>query len=294
MLVLGFADYEAQARRLAQALSVAFRRVELHRFPDGESRVTLPTELSDHVVLCRSLNQPNDKLIELLLTAETARQAGVQRLTLVAPYLCYMRQDIPFHPGEAVSQRLVGRFLANLFDGVISIDAHLHRIARLDQVFPGIPAINRSAAPLLSQFLLQQAGQEHSLLVGPDRESAQWVEAIAQRAERDFIVATKRRLSDHRVEIRLPEQSYEDKKILLIDDMISTGNTLCQIAGELRAQGALSIDAIVTHALFDKQAEASMKQAGIENIWSTDSVSHPSNILYLDQLLAEALGDLDR
>ena len=129
-MLLGFSDYESQGRRLADALGMPFALVAIHRFPDGESKVTLPSPLPERVVLCRSLDAPNDKLIELMLCAETARAMGAKRVALVAPYLCYMRQDIAFHPGEAVSQKIVGKFLAGLFDAVITVDPHLHRIAR--------------------------------------------------------------------------------------------------------------------------------------------------------------------
>jgi ribose-phosphate pyrophosphokinase len=289
MLVLGFSEYETQGRRLAQALSLPYSTVEVHRFPDGESRVRLPSQLPPQVILCRSLDHPNDKLIELLLTAETARESGVERLTLVAPYLCYMRQDIAFHPGEAVSQRIVGRFLAGLFDCVITIDAHLHRIDRLDQALPGIQAINLSAGPLLSEYLKQRTTPEQCLLVGPDSESAQWVEAIADSAEREFVIASKQRFGDRQVEISLPEHAYAGKQILLIDDVISTGTTLCRVATDLMDRGVASIDALVTHALYDTNAGQRMQAAGIRRICSSDSVSHPSNSLSLDQLLADAI-----
>jgi hypothetical protein len=85
------------------------------------------------VVVYRSLHQPNEKLVELMLLALQARAWGVQRLLLVAPYLAYMRQDIAFNPGEAISQRVVGAFLATLFDAVITVDPHLHRVATLEE-----------------------------------------------------------------------------------------------------------------------------------------------------------------
>ena len=288
MLVLGFSDYATQGRRLADALSLAYSAVEVHHFPDGESRVSLPTRLPPQVILCRALDRPNSKLIELLLTAQTARRLGVEQLTLVAPYLCYMRQDTAFHPGEAVSQRIIGRFLAGLFDRVITVDAHLHRIERLNQALPDIEAINLTAAPLLSEYIQQSTTPDQTLLVGPDSESAQWVEAIARGAAREYVIASKQRYGDHQVEITLPEHAYAGKQILLIDDMISTGTTLCRVATDLMERGVASIDALVTHALYDVPAGQRMQTAGIRRVCSSDSVSHPSNHLMLDRLLADA------
>jgi ribose-phosphate pyrophosphokinase len=287
MQVLGFADYEAQARRLARILGFPYANIELHRFPDGESLVTLPEELSERIIICRSLNEPNSKLIELLLVAGAARAQGVSEITLVAPYLCYMRQDQAFHPGEAVSQQHIGRLLSSLFDRVITVDAHLHRISRLDQALPGIKAINTSAGAVMSEFLGRLAARP--LLIGPDSESAQWVESIARQAGCEFAVAEKVRYGDRQVEIRLPPRSYQGQQVILIDDIISTGRTLMRIARMLFEAGASSIDALVTHALFSDEIEAELRAVGIGHIWSTDSVSHPSNRLQLDQLLAQAV-----
>ena len=114
--ILGFSDYAEPSQRLASELGARHALIDVHRFPDGESKITMPPALAGHLVFCRSLDHPNDKLIELLLAARTARASGATTLTLVAPYLCYMRQDIAFHPGEAISQRIVGRMLADMFD----------------------------------------------------------------------------------------------------------------------------------------------------------------------------------
>ena len=84
--------------------------------------------------MLRGLHQPNDKLVELLIAVPAARARGARQILLVCPYLAYMRQDMAFHPGEAVSQRHVGALLASQVDGLITVDPHLHRIASLDEV----------------------------------------------------------------------------------------------------------------------------------------------------------------
>jgi len=194
MLVLGYADCAAQAGALAEALQAPLGQVELHRFPDGESRLRLPVDLPEHVVLYRSLDRPNDKLVELMLTASCARDNGAARLTLIAPYLCYMRQDTAFQPGEAVSQRIVGRFLAGLVDDVITVDPHLHRVHKLADAVPADRTIALSAAPAMGRFL--QARPERPLVLGPDEESEQWVRTVAAVAQLEHAVARKTRSGD--------------------------------------------------------------------------------------------------
>ena len=99
-MLLHFEEEQASATRIAQAAGLALCPIERHRFPDGELKLRLPATLPAHVVILRSLNDPNEKLIELLLVAQTARTLGAHHLTLVAPYLAYMRQDIAFQPGR--------------------------------------------------------------------------------------------------------------------------------------------------------------------------------------------------
>lgn len=289
-MILGFSDYQAQGRRLAEALGTSYAEVVVHRFPDGESKVTIPTGLPQRVTFCRSLDRPNDKLVELLLAAATAREQGARHLTLVAPYLCYMRQDVAFHPGEAVSQRVVGRFLAELFDAVITVDPHLHRIEHLEQAIPAT-AVALSSAPALRRFLRSQVNDP--LLLGPDEESRQWVRAIAEPAGLEYAVARKERRGDRDVDIRLPTFEVRGRTVVLVDDMVSTGRTLISVARALQAAGVGALHCLITHPLFADDAGDSLRAAGIETIWSSDSIAHESNAVALAPLLAEAIRNLD-
>ena len=287
MQVLAFPDYCAPAERLAATLSARFDLVGLHHFPDGESLVRLPAHLPEHVILCRSLNHPNDKLVELLLFAHTARELGARRITLVAPYLCYMRQDIANHPGEAVSQRIVGQFLAGLFDDVICVDPHLHRISNLHQAIPLANATSVSAGPVIGDFLRERLSD--AVLLGPDSESEQWVAEIAGDIGFDYAVANKVRRGDREVEISLPAQNFSDRDVVIVDDMASTGRTMARAITLLRQAGAGAVYAAVTHPLFCADAEACILAAGAHAIWSTDSIEHATACIRLDKLLASAV-----
>ncbi|TDG13347.1 ribose-phosphate diphosphokinase [Seongchinamella unica] len=287
MLVLGFTDSNKQATELAAALGVPHAGIEVHRFPDGESRVCLPPQLPEHVVLFRSLHYPNEKLLELMLATESARTLGAREVTLVAPYLCYMRQDKAFHPGEAVSQRIVGRFLADLFDTLVTVDPHLHRVHDLAQAVPVKRAFALSAAPAMGQFLTGRKAE--ALLVGPDQESEQWVSTVARGAGLAYAVASKTRHGDREVDVRLPPRDYTDLHAVLVDDMASTGRTLAAAARALLDAGAARVDVLVTHALFVGDALEVLRAAGISEVWSSDSIPHASNAFALAADLARSI-----
>lgn len=290
MLILGFEEYLQPAQMLADALHTDLKTVAVHTFPDGESKITLPTPLPATVVLVRTLNHPNAKLLELLIAAAAARQNGAQKVFLVAPYLCYMRQDIAFSPGEAISQKIVGALLADHFDAVITVDPHLHRISTLREAIPKGEAISLSAAPLMGNVIMRSG--QRPLLVGPDEESAQWVKQVAAPAKLDYVVAGKLRHGDRDVEITLPDYDYTGRDALLVDDMISSGHTLMRCAQQLKAQGCRNISALCTHPLLAPGAEDALQSAGITSLLSTDSILHTSNKISLTPLLADALRSL--
>ena len=285
-LLLYFDDEAASALRLADAGGFDAALIERHRFPDGEVRLRLPPTLPAHTLLLRSLHQPNEKLVELLLAAQAARGLGARHITLLAPYLAYMRQDVAFAPGEAVSQRIVGRFLAGLFDALITVDPHLHRVATLDQAVPALQTVTLSGAPLLSDLIAERRPQ--ALLVGPDEESAQWLNVAAARHGFDAALCTKVRHGDRQVAIALPERPVAGRDIVLLDDVASTGRTLAQAARQLLAAGAHRVDVAVTHAIFSGNALAQLLAAGVGEVWSTDCIAHPSNCVSMASALAQA------
>ncbi len=291
-MLLAFADEHALAERLAAELACELAIVAEHRFPDGEIKLTLPSRLPEHVAVLRGLHQPNERLVQLLLTAKTARRLGAKRLVLAAPYLAYMRQDIEFQPGEAISQRIVAGFLGELFERVVTIDPHLHRIASLDEVMPGSRGIALTAAPLLGDWIASQwAGAPPPLLVGPDEEALQWVRAAGAGTGLDGWVCRKTRRGDRDVDVELPDVDITDRAVVLIDDVASTGHTLVKAAQALRSRGVASIDVAVVHALFGRDAIAQLAAAGIGRVWSTDAVPHASNVVTVAPLLARAIAD---
>ncbi len=277
------------ARRLASLLGLPLQEIALHRFPDGEMRVTVGRAAATTIVYA-SLDQPNDKLIAILFAAEALRRAGASRLVLLAPYLCYMRQDAAFSEGEAISQKVIGRLLAGTVDRVITVDAHLHRTTDIRAVFPGIEAENLSAMPAIAKALRMTGIDPATIVAGPDAESRPWVSDLAGQLGLAHTVARKIRRGDRSVEIAFADRaSIAGRPVLLVDDIVSSGGTLIACAKALAAAGATAVDAIITHALFPPEMATEFANAGIRSIRSTTSVPHPTNAIPLDDIFAAAL-----
>ncbi len=291
-MLLYFQDQQDAAEKLAEAADMPAACIDSHRFPDGELKLRLPAQVPQRVVLYRSLDNPNEKMVELLLAAQTARALGARHLTLVAPYMAYMRQDMAFTPGEAISQRIVGQFLSTIVNAIITVDPHLHRVATMQELVPGASAVVLTGAEILSDLIVQR--RERPMLIGPDAESRQWIAQAAKRHGLDFAVCTKVRSGDHAVQVALPPVDVAGRAVVILDDIASTGQTVAAAARLLRAADAASIDAAVTHALFAPQAMERMRAAGVGEVWSTDCIAHPSNCVSMAPLLAEALRQIER
>ena len=233
-----------------RGLGVPFHEIAIHPFPDGEMRVTAGPAAPTTIIYA-SLDRPNDKLIALMFAAEALRRGGAKRLVLVAPYLCYMRQDAAFHEGEAISQKVIGPLLARCVDRVITVDAHLHRTPDIRTVFPGIESDNLSAMPAISDALRTTGLDPATVVAGPDAESRPWVSDLAGRLGLSHTVAQKTRRGDRSVAIAFQNPAgIAGRPALIVDDIVSSGGTMIACAKALTAAGATTIDAVVTHALF--------------------------------------------
>lgn len=284
MRLLAFPDEAAPAGRLAEALGVGLGVIDIHPFPDGETLPTVPGA-DRTTVIYRSLDRPDPKLMPLLLAADGARRAGAERLVLVCPYLCYLRQDAVFAPGQPVSRDVICGLLGRAFDRVVTVDAHLHRTKDLSAVM-GVRADDLSAAGPLADALRG----ELPVVIGPDSESAPWGRRIADRLGAELLVFEKARGGDRQVRLTAPDLSkVKGRRAVIVDDVASSGATILAAAAELRRAGAASIDVGVVHVLFAPDVGERMKAAGVTRIVSTDSVAHPTNAASLAGLLADAL-----
>ena len=286
--VQAFADEAETAARLALALGIEFREIGLHQFPDGETLPTVPPGPST-VLAYRSLDRPNDKLIPLLLACDAWRRAGAQRLVLIAPYLCYLRQDAVFRPGQPLSRDVVGGLLAGAFDRIVTVDPHLHRTRDLGSQW-GRPVTTISAAPALAAVL--GGAVNGSVVVGPDEESAPWAAALGQALGAPHATFRKQRHGDRAVSLDYDGQvPLEGRRAVLVDDVASTGETLAAAARLARLRGAAAVDAAVSHALFGPDALDRLRAAGVERVVSTDSCRHPGEVAPLTGLIAAAVRD---
>ena len=290
-IVLAFPGMAPLGERIAALLGAEFQVIDHHRFPDGESLVTLPGKVAGQdVAILATLHGPDQIALPLRFAAATARELGASRVGLVAPYLAYMRQDRRFAEGQAVSAPLFACFLEESFDWLMTVDPHLHRIPSLDKLFQ-IPARRVVTAPLLAQWIA--ANVSDPVLLGPDSESRQWVAEVAGLAGCRFEVLEKRRSGDRSVEVSVPRsEALLAGTPVILDDIASSGRTLVRAIERLAEAGTRPPVCVVIHAVFAGSAYADILAAGAARVVTTDSIPHSSNAISLAGALAQVFHEL--
>lgn len=287
-LLFGLDDNVLLHEQLCHQLKAEPGRLERRRFPDGETYLRVLSACAGRpaLIVC-GLDRPDEKVVPLLLLCDLLRQLGASQVGLVAPYLAYMRQDMAFNPGEGVNAAVFARLLSGYVDWLVTVDPHLHRIARLDEVYR-VPALALSAVPLLAQWIAREVVRP--VLIGPDAESAQWVEAVAALADLPSVVLTKVRHGDREVEVSVPQvEKWSDHTPVLVDDIVSTGHTILEAVQHLHQQGLKPPVCVAVHGILAEAAEERLHAAGIARLVTTNAIPHTSNAIDLSELLASGI-----
>lgn len=288
---LGMPGSEDLAGELARRTNGILAGLELRKFPDGESYVRLPAGIARQALflVCR-LTPPDSLFLPLFFAARTARSIGASSVWLIVPYLPYMRQDQAFREGEAVSSAIFADLVSREFDGLITVDPHLHRYSSLADIYT-IPTIAVSAAELIGQWVRDHV--ENPVIIGPDVESGQWAKAIAEAAGAPWSTFTKVREGDRAVRLESPDlKPWRQRRPVLVDDIISSGATMLEACRQLSDKGFAAPACAVVHGLMDARAGERLERC-ISAIVTTDTVRNPYNRLAIAPLIAAALDGKD-
>jgi ribose-phosphate pyrophosphokinase len=292
-LVFALPGNEALADSLARLTGGGRGSLELHEFPDGETRVRILDAVAGRrIVLAATLHHPDRVALPVYLVAATLRDLGARSVVLAAPYLAYMRQDIRFNPGEGITARYFARWLSGFVDGLLTVDPHLHRIHALGEVYT-IPATAVAAAPAIAGWIRENIAD--AVLIGPDGESEQWVSEVARQAGCAFTILQKTRQGDRDVRVSLPDTGrWQGHVPVLVDDIISTGRTLMAAIAHLQTAGMRPPVCIGVHAVFaDPDTDLGLLKAGAAQVVTCNTIPHRTNAIDIYPIMARALTALE-
>jgi ribose-phosphate pyrophosphokinase len=269
--------------RLARALGCPVARVEHKHFPDGEVYVRITTPLKGEEAVLVQTTWPNESLVALALLQDAARRLGAKRVHVVVPYFAYARQDRAFLEGEPVSAEAAMRLVGQGADSLTTVD--LHRPATLGSL--KLPTQNVSAVPAIAEHFQALPPQ---VVLAPDKNALDRAREAAKHFGADVDHLVKKRVAPDTVEMLPRELDVAGKRVLIVDDIISTGGTMVTACQVLRKQGAMSVSAACTHGLFAPGALDRLHAAGLEQVVATDTIEGPASAVSVAGELARVLG----
>jgi len=248
MIVFSNQKSEPLASEIAAGLGAPPGAIEKKTFPDGEIYVRLLTKVLKEDVALIHTTQNNNDLVELLLTLSAIRDNGAHSVTCVVPHMVYQRQDEAFLQGEAVSAKVVLNLIHRFADQIITVNAHF-----LDKggkgKFGGVTVKNLDAFPLLGKYF---TGVKDLLIIAPDEGAMHYAEAAGKAVGCPYDYLIKKRLDGETVEMQPKKLNVAGKKVVILDDIISTGGTMKKAAEMLKSQGAKKVSLGCVHGIFTK------------------------------------------
>jgi len=264
------------------------------KFKDGEIRVQILENIrGDDVFIIQSTNPPAENLMELLLLIDAAKRASAGRVTAVIPYFGYARQDKKEEPRVPISAKLVSNLIERAgADRVLTVDLHADQI----QGFFDIPVDNLHATPVFKEYFHDLKRNEW-VIVSPDVGGTRRARIAASKlGNLPLALIDKRRPSPNHAEVIHIIGEVKEKRLLIIDDIIDTGQTLVEAAKALEREGAREIRVAVTHGLFSGEARRALDDSPIKEMAITNTISIPekripskAKILTVAPLLGEAI-----
>lgn len=278
---------ENLATQFSTELNGEIANYEIRNFPDGETYLrVLSNCLNRDIIILANLHQHNSKFLPLIFLCNVLKEMGCNKITLIAPYLPYMRQDIQFHDGEAVTSRFFAKLVSQHVDCLITIDPHLHRYHSLSQIYSCDTRVLQ-ANPVIADWV--KLNIEKPFIVGPDSESEQWAANIANLIGCPYLILEKQRFGDTDVKVSAKSaEDYKDLTPVLIDDIISTGRTMIETAKWLSDEKLSPPVCIGVHALFSGDALQAMQTSNIEKVLTCTTITHNTNEIDISNLLIAA------
>jgi len=261
------------ASRIAEKLGVKPVEALYKKFPDGELYARIRSK-EDDVLVVQSINSSDD-LVFLMLIFDALEG---KEITAVIPYMGYARQDKRFREGEAISIRAVARMIEEYVERVISVNVHSREAAKYFKKLVEIDAM-----PLIGKYYENQ----DVVMVSPDLGSYERVKIAAKTAGCEFDYMEKTRIDAEKVEIKPKNINVEGKKVVLIDDIISTGGTMVEAAKTLK--DAEKIEAACLHAVLAGYSLNKLYSAGISKVIATDTVEKSVSQISVAELVVSKI-----
>ncbi|HET7643919.1 MAG TPA: ribose-phosphate pyrophosphokinase [Nitrososphaeraceae archaeon] len=288
VIIAGPASIEL-ARSISKILDVRFVEPELKIFSDGESKIRIPSVNNQHCIIVQSLYPPIDRhLIQLLMLIHKCKKENASKITVIIPYMAYARQDKEFLKGEIISFSLIAELIENCgTTEVITVDIH----NEFSLSYFSISIKNISAIPVLAEYVRDNKIIDNSIIVSPDKGGIIRATKFAELLRLQMLSLKK--IRDRKTGLVSIEEKLEfdvsGRDAILIDDMISTGDSIVKACGVLKNNNIRKIIVLCSHAILVDNALEKITNAGVQEIISTNSIPSTCSKVDLAQMLSNVI-----
>ena len=287
MIVIAGSASPKLSAQVVSLLGAELVNAEIRHFPDGELYVRIDADLRRKpVAIIQSTCPPqNANLVELLLLLDTAKVLGAKRIMAVVPYLAYTRQDKRFKSGESISLRTISKLISQSgAEELITMD--IHQEETLGNF--SIPAFNQTSMPLIGRYL-KGLDLRNPIIIGADQGSMKRATLVALELDAEHYHLEKRRITPENVIIYPKNLSVQNRDIVMVDDIVSTGGTIIGATKMLQEQGARDVYVACAHPVLAGNAMQKLKDAGIKQIIATNTIEKDVSVVSVAPLIAEML-----
>ena len=285
---------------IAQELGSDLVHTDARTFANGEiyARFDESVRGCDVFVIQSHTNPINEWVMEQLIMVDALKRASAKRITVVAPFYPYARQDKKGRGREPISARLIADlFKAAGADRIMSVDLHA---AQIQGFFDG-PVDHLFAMPVLLEHFRAKLDQATLTVVSPDMGRVRVADIWSDKLGAPLAIIHKRRdpLVPNRVSVHEIVGEVDGRVCLIVDDMIDTGRTIAKAADALKKAGALKVVVAATHAIFSDPATTLLQNECIDSVVVTDTLPIPEEkrfptltILPIAPLIARAIHEV--
>ncbi|HRH11079.1 MAG TPA: ribose-phosphate pyrophosphokinase [Bacteroidia bacterium] len=260
---------EGLATKIADAYGQPLGKLSHYRFSDGELQVSYEESIrGQSVFVIQSTMPPADNLMEMLLLIDAAKRASARHIVAVLPYFGYARQDRKDQPRVAIGAKLVADMLAVAgATRVMTMDLHADQI----QGFFDVPVDHLYASTIFLPYI-KALNLPNLTIAAPDMGGSKRANTYAKHLKADIVICYKQRAKANVVESMTAIGEIEGRNIVLVDDLVDTGGTLCKAADMMMERGALSVRAVCTHPVLSGKAYENIEKSKLAELIVTDTI----------------------